>query len=209
MGELQKALGDISSIKRQIADSTEFRGYGAATLASTSVMAVLAAFVQARLVHDAWAQLRVYMTIWAVTAVLAAAVTAVSMVTRTRRMHSGLSDEMLHMAVEQFLPALGAGLLLAYAMVRHAPYSMPMLPGLLQIVFSLGIFSSCRFLPRGMQVAAAWYLVTGLVCVGLGDARAFSPWAMGLPFCVGQMLVAAVLWMGSRNQEAEAPGMGE
>ena len=33
MNDLNRALGDISSIRRQMARSTEFRGYGPATLA--------------------------------------------------------------------------------------------------------------------------------------------------------------------------------
>ena len=40
MNDLYKALGDISSIRRQVAHSTEFRGYGPATLATTSGFAV-------------------------------------------------------------------------------------------------------------------------------------------------------------------------
>ena len=32
MNDLHKAIGDISSIRRQMARSTEFRGYGPATL---------------------------------------------------------------------------------------------------------------------------------------------------------------------------------
>jgi len=40
MNDLNKALGDISSIRRQVAHSTEFRGYGPATLASTGLLAV-------------------------------------------------------------------------------------------------------------------------------------------------------------------------
>ena len=47
MNDLNKALGDISSIRRQVARSTEFRGYGPATLAATGGIAVLAAGVQA------------------------------------------------------------------------------------------------------------------------------------------------------------------
>ena len=39
MNDLNKALGDISSIRRQVARSTEFRGYGPATLAATGVFA--------------------------------------------------------------------------------------------------------------------------------------------------------------------------
>ena len=52
MNDLNKALGDISSIRRQMARSTEFRGYGPATLAATGVIAVVAAGVQALWLPD-------------------------------------------------------------------------------------------------------------------------------------------------------------
>ena len=47
MNDLYKALGDISSIRRQMASTTEFRGYGPATLATTGLFAILAAAAQA------------------------------------------------------------------------------------------------------------------------------------------------------------------
>src|SRR5271156_1875485 len=52
MNDLNRALGDISSIRRQMARSTEFRGYGPATLAATGLIAFLAAAVQALFVPD-------------------------------------------------------------------------------------------------------------------------------------------------------------
>ena len=52
MDDLNKALGDISSIRRQVARSTEFRGYGPATLAATGGIAVLAAASQALLLPE-------------------------------------------------------------------------------------------------------------------------------------------------------------
>lgn len=203
MGELEKALGDISSIRRQMADTTVFRGYGPATLAATSALAAAAAELQAFVVHDPWRQVRLYLWIWGSAAVLGAALGAAGVVSRTRRMHSGLSNEMLGMAVDQFLPSLGVGVLLGIVLIRCAPAALWMLPGLLQIVFSLGVFSSCRFLPRPMQAAAAWYLLTGLACLALGDARAFSPWAMGLPFAGGQLLIAAILFFAHAKEGVE------
>ena len=70
-----------------------------------------------------------------------------------------------------------------------------MLPGLWQILFSLGVFASCRLLPRAMFLVATFYMACGLATLATarGDA-AFSPWAMGLPFGVGQWLAAAVLY---------------
>jgi hypothetical protein len=197
MTDLHKALDDISSIRRQIAHSTQFRGYGPATLATTGVIAFLAALSQSIWLRDPANHIPAYLSIWISTAVLSAALTGVQMHTRTRRIHSGLSDEMIRMAVEQFLPAVGAGLLITIVLVRFVPAVFWMLPGLWQVIFSLGIFSSCRFLPRPMVAAGAWYMLTGLVCIALGDNRALAPWTMGLAYGAGQLLVAGILFVAT------------
>jgi hypothetical protein len=204
MNDLNRALGDISSIRRQMARSTEFRGYGPATLAATGLIAVLAAGVQALLVADPASHISTYLSIWICTAAVSAALTGLQMYTRTRRMHSGMSQEMMHMAVEQFLPSVGAGLLITIVLVRYVPAALWMIPGIWQVIFSLGIFSSCRFLPRPMLAAGAWYLLTGLACIALGDSRALSPWAMGIPYGAGQLLVAAILLFGSHEGTDES-----
>lgn len=199
MNELRKALGDISTMRRQVARSTEFRGYGPATLAGTAGFAIIAAGIQRALVSDPANQVGTYLGIWIWTALASAVLIGVQMHTRSRRMHSGLADEMIRMAVEQFLPSALAGALLTVVLVRYVPASAWMLPGLWQIIFSLGVFSSCRFLPRPMVAAGVWYLATGLFCLRIGDARAFSPWAMGLPYAIGQLLVAGVLYFSSQE----------
>jgi hypothetical protein len=206
MRELDRALGEISNIRRQVARATEFRGYGAATLASTGLLAMAAAVAQAVWLPDPANHVAVYLGIWMTTAVLSCALIAVQTVNRTHRMHSGMADQMIRMAVEQFLPAAVAGALLTVAMMRSGPAGLWVLPGLWQVIFSLGVFSSCRFLPRPMGAAGAWYLATGLACVALGDARAFSPWAMGVAFGGGQLLVAAILYF---NQESQREASGD
>jgi hypothetical protein len=72
-----------------------------------------------------------------------------------------------------------------------------MLPGLWAISFSLGVFASCRFLPRPMFAVGLWYLAAGLVCLVVESGpRELSPWAMGIAFGVGQLLVALALEYG-------------
>ncbi len=203
MNDLYRALGDINTIRRQVANTTEFGGYGPATLASTAVFAVLAAVVQQLWLPDAGDHIAAYLTIWVFTALLSAVLTGVQMHTRARRIHSALSDEMIRMAVEQFLPSLIAGLLLTMVVLGSVPYAAWMLPGMWQVIFSLGIFSSCRFLPKQMLAAGGWYLLTGLTCISLGDARAFSPLAMGIPFGVGQFLTAAILFWFTSEEHNE------
>jgi hypothetical protein len=193
MNDLNKALGDISSIRRQVANTTEFRGYGPATLACTGVLAVAAAWSQAAFLPDPVNHIGSYLSIWISTAALSAGLIGTEMYARTRRIHSGMADEMIRMAVEQFLPSAGVGVLLTFVLVHYAPGAWWMIPGMWQVISSLGVFSSCRFLPRPVVAAGAWYLLTGLTAIALADNRAFSPWVMGIPFGAGQLLVAGIL----------------
>ena len=204
MNDLNRALGDISSIRRQVARSTEFRGYGPATLAATGGIAILAAAVQAIWLPNPANRIPIYLAIWLSTAILSAGLIAVQTVTRSQRLHSGLADEMIHMAVEQFLPAAGAGVLLTIVLVKYVPSALWMLPGLWQITFSLGVFSSCRFLPRPVAAVGAWYLLAGLSCLALADNRALSPWAMGIPYGAGQVMVAGILLFAAKEGSDES-----
>jgi hypothetical protein len=204
MNDLHKALDDITSMRRQMARTTQFRGYGPATLATTGAFAFSAAGLQALWVPDPGNHIATYLSIWIWTAFLSAGLIAVQMHTRTRRIHSGLADEMIRMAVEQFLPSAMAGALLTIMLVHYVPQALWMLPGLWQVIFSLGVFSSCRFLPRPMPAAGAWYLLTGLACISLGDHRALSPWAMGIPYGAGQLLVATILFFTTREDANES-----
>jgi len=197
MNDLYKALGDIRSIRKQMANTTVFRGYGPATLTATGLFALLASAVQAAWLRDPANHISAYLEIWIYTAVLSALLTGVQMYTRTRRIHSGMSNEMLRMAVEQFLPSVGAGFLVTIVLVHYVSHTVWMIPGMWQVIFGLGIFSSCRFLPRPMPLAGAWYLLTGLSCLAMGGNRALSPWTMGISFGAGQILVAAILLFSS------------
>jgi hypothetical protein len=204
MNDLNKALGDISSIRRQLAHSTEFRGYGPATLAATGVFAMLAAGVQGIWLPDPARHMSAYVGLWITVAALSAALTGAQMLTRSRRIHSSLSDEMIRMAVEQFLPSVGAGLLLTVVLLHYVSAAAWMLPGMWQVIFSLGVLSSCRFLPQPMIAAGLWYLLTGLSCIAMGDSRALSPWTMGISYGAGQLLVAAILLRTTSEDEDEA-----
>jgi hypothetical protein len=197
MNDLHKALGDISSMRRQMARSTEFRGYGPLTLAATAGMALAAAGIQVMWIPNPAMHIRIYLGIWIWTAICATFLIGLQTVTRTRRMHSGLADEMLHMAIEQFLPSVLAGALITTVLYLYVPSALWLLPGIWQVIYSLGVFSSCRFLPRRMRIAGAWYLMTGLICIGCGNARSLSPWAMGIPYGVGQLLVAGILFFNT------------
>jgi hypothetical protein len=174
-------------------------------VAATAVLAVAAAAFQAVWLAEAAANAGAYIGLWAATAAVSVVLIGLEMVARTRRIHSGLADAMIHAATEQFIPAGAAGLLLTVVLLRYAPQSLWMLPGLWQIVFSLGLFASCRSLPRPMFAAAVWYLAAGLGSLAFANGQnAFSPLAMAIPYGVGQSLIAFVLYRASGETDAEA-----
>jgi hypothetical protein len=200
MSNLNEALAEISAIRSQIARETEFRGYGPASVAASGIIALTVAMLQALWLSGSTHDFRAYLAIWIATAAISLTLSGTETVLRARRVHSSFANEMIYQAAEQFLPALAAGLLLTVVVVRFAAHSVWMLPGLWQVMFSLGIFASRRFLPRQMVFVGMWYLAAGLICLAVGGENApFSPWAMGIPFGIGQLLVAAVLRYGYRE----------
>ena len=86
---------------------------------------------------------------------------------------------------------------------RYAPDALQLLPGLWQIVFSLGVFASCRSLPRGMFAVGVWYLAVGLATLALAASAPFAALAMAIPFGAGQFLMAFVLYRATGGDHGE------
>lgn len=194
MSDLDKALADIGAIRSRIAADTVFRGYGPAALAATGGVALLTALAQALWLADPTGQPLAFVLGWAAAAVLSAGIVRWEMRRRADRDHSGLADAMIHNAARQFLPSAAAGILLTAVLLLQAPESVWMLPGLWQLLVGIGIFASGRTLPRAIGLAGGWYFAAGLAVLMLGSVdHMLSPWTMGLPFLIGQCLMAAIL----------------
>jgi hypothetical protein len=193
--ELREALTQIAEIRQQMARTEMFRGYRALPVAGTGLLAMAAALIQSFWVSEPQSQLSAYLALWFGAAGLSLAICVLAMVLRHRYLSSALQREIAWLAVEQFVPALAAGGLVTVAIVLSAPQSLWLLPGLWQVFFSLGIFASYRLLPRATLGVAFFYLASGSLSLVLARGEwALSPWVMGVPFGVGQLLVAAVLY---------------
>jgi hypothetical protein len=202
MRDLDKALADILAIRTQIAAGTAFRGYGPAAMAATSAIALFTILAQVLWLDDATAQPLAFFACWFVAALISAIIIGIEMRARSYRHHSGLADTMIYQAVEQFLPAGAAGAGLAVVLWRYAPEQLWMLPGLWQLLVGLGIFASTRSLPRIVAVVGAWYFLAAFAVLLLASgSHALSPWTMGLPFVIGQGLMAAALHLASGDDD--------
>ena len=194
--ELEEALARVSEIRLQIARSEPFRGYRSATAAFSGLVAIGAAAVQPLVIRDPAADPQAYLVLWIVAAFVSVAITAVEMTVRCRRSASPTAARLTWLAVEQFLPCTIVGAVVTLVLVFSVPASLWMLPGFWGVIFSQGVFASCRLLPRPIFWVAVYYLACGAATLALAQGpRSFSPWAMGITFGGGQLLAAAVLYI--------------
>jgi hypothetical protein len=204
MRDLDKALADIVVIRNHIAAGTTFRGYGPAAIAATGALAIITATAQTLWLDDANAKPLVFLAGWVATAVVAVAIIGAEMLGRSRRHHSGLANALIFNAIEQFLPAGIAGALLTAVLMQFAPEALWMLPGLWQVLVSLGIFASVRSMPRSIVFVGAWYFVAGFGTLMIASQHhMLLPWLMGVPFVIGQFLMAAMLHIAFGAADAE------
>jgi hypothetical protein len=200
--ELQEALTQIYEIRQQVAQTEVFRGYRAASVACTGMIALLGAAAQSVWIPDPAQDITAYLILWIGVAALGVGITGAEMLWRCRHTLTSPRTIATHtLAIGQFIPAVIAGGLVTFVLVGFAPQVLWLLPGLWSIFFSLGIFASFRLLPRATFLVAVFYLFAGLLTVALAQGpAAFSPWAMALPFGIGQYFAAGVLaWTLERH----------
>lgn len=206
MSEFQKALADIGAIRQQLAAGTVFRGLGPIVIATTGGLALTTASAQTLWRDALAADPGTLLLGWVGVAVVSAVLIGIEMLSRSQRHHGRLATEMILNAIEQFLPAAAAGIAIGAVLAIHAPALLWMLPGLWQILVAIGLFASMRFLPRTVALAAGFYFVAGVLALITGaQAQVPTPWMMGLPFGIGQLLLASVLYVafGGDNDQVQ------
>lgn len=192
---LREALTQIAEIRSAVAATEQFRGYRAAPVAFSGGLAIAAAVAQPLLLPNPTADLAGYLALWFGAAVVGLVAAGVRIVKRDWFAASVMRRELTRHAVAQFAPCLAAGLLVTVAIARHAADAAWILPGVWQVVFSLGVFASWRLLPKPTVWVGVFYLLAGTYNLAFAHGpAALGPWAMGVPFGVGQLAVAGILY---------------
>ena len=180
MRDLHRALADIGNIRLQLAAGTMFRGFGPPVIAATGLLALVAAALQAVWIEDHPDPI-VFLGVWISVAIVSATLIGIEMLARTRRHHAGLADAALFNAVEHFVPFGAAGAVIAAILLRFAPDTAWMLPGLWQVLIGrpvrrLALPAAARrhrrrlVFPGGRRCPHA--VQRDAVAVALGDGRA-------------------------------------
>jgi hypothetical protein len=199
MTDIDSALRHVARIRDQLAASTRFQGFAPAIVAATGALALALALYQTWTTEPT-TDARPALVQWIMLAVICTAMIGTEAVIRARRFHRAMADTMINTALRQFLPCGMAGAIAGIVILTRAPDQVWMLPGLWQLLVAVGICASLVSLSRQMAWAAGWYFIAGaasLLCMSEGNA--FSPWSMGLPFGLGQLLVALVLQRAAKS----------
>lgn len=194
MNDVDSALDDISRIRDQLAASTRFEGLAPKVVGFTGGLA----FVLAAWQWDAGDE---NLIAWILLAAICAALIGTEAIIRARKHHRAMADRLLNTTLQRFLPTAMAGAVVGLVVLVRLPEHVSLLPGVWQLLMGVGIFAVLGNLPRQMVLAAIFYFTTGTVCLLLSTASAgVTPWLMGIPFGVGQLLVAAILHIASSGK---------
>jgi hypothetical protein len=198
--ELREALTQISEIRQRVAQSEVFRGYRAVPVAFSGLLALATAGVQMIYLPEPAAP--AYIALWVGAAFVSLLATGLEIFLHHRHARSTMARQLTWLALRQFAPCLAAGALVMVSVVTYAPGNLWMLPGLWAMLFSLGIFASYRLLPKPTFWVATFYMIAGTMLLALRE-DALSPWAMGVPFGIGQFFSAAVLYWTLERPDGE------
>jgi len=193
--ELRDALDQIAEIRHRLAEAETFRGYRAISAALSGVVAVAAAVLQPLFIPAPVDDPIAYVVLWSVVAAVGLGSAALSMWLTERAARDARSQPLTRTGLAPLIPCLVAGVCVTLVLVRLAPETGWLLPGLWQIFFSQGMFAACRTLPRLVFVVPSFYLFSGLCTLWLARGEyALTPLAMALPFGLGQTLAAISLY---------------
>lgn len=192
--QIDDAIAQIAEIHQHLERNEIFRGYRAAPVLVSSLVAMLGGFLQPLIIRDATE----FVLYWIAIAGVNASICGID-VLRHYRKDNPHRQRQARRSLIQLLPSLWVGLLITVIFLYQGGSLIPWLPGLWTLVFGLGLLSARPNLPRAIGWVGCFYLLagTGLLCLA-NDGSSLSPWGMGLSFGAGQLATA---WVLHRNVE--------
>jgi hypothetical protein len=193
--ELREALDSIATIRRRMDDAERFRGYRSVPVAASALLAIVAGWLQPVFVSRPEQSLSSYVLLLSAVAAISLAMSAFAMLLHDHVNHGTWLRPHSWLTISQFGPCLIGAAVVTSVVIHYAPEAAWILPGLWQLFYCQGVFAACRQLPRPAYAVAVFYLLSGIATLLLAQRdQAFAPWAMAIPFGVGQFLSAVILY---------------
>lgn len=194
--QLDRALAQLSEIHAQVLRSEVFRGYRARPCLLTGALALVAAILQPA---TARTDFELFAGYWTLAAALCAGIGAADLWLTARA--RGESWQRIRAVIAQLAPVCTVGLVMPWILLDAGDRAQALLPGIWTTLFGIGLFASLPYLPRTLGWVALFYLGTGILLLLAATPGALSPWLLGVPFAVGQLAAAYVLWTSLERRD--------
>ena len=203
---VDKAMAQIEEIHGHLLKGQIFHGYRTFPVMLMGCLAIAAAWGQ--FFFRAALSPTGYVAYWTGVAFFAFAMGSGGLVQDYLCAATPAARRKTRIVVGQLLPSLAVGVVLSYGFMQTKDSSLvAFLPALWALLYGLGLLSSRPFLPRMMGWVAGFYLLCGCVllhrAVGLGIGG-LSPWSVGLPFGLGQLVSALALYWNLERDQCES-----
>lgn len=200
MNDVDRALSQIEDMHAHLAASTRFQGIAPEVNALSAILVLVVATAQ-----TLWPQILApdalgYIVVWAAVSLASTCLVGAEAVSRARRLHGPLAPSMLRLAMLKALPFTATGLVITGVICILSIENAWLLPGMWQLLVALIGFSAASSLPRTIIWAASWYFLCGTVVLAIGaGTEELSPWMMGIPLAVGQVIVAIIFYSAGKS----------
>lgn len=203
MTDHREAFARLEEIHQHLARTEVYRGYRALPVALSGLVGIAAAALQPVLMPPQGPP-ELFAYYWIGVAGAAGGLAFLEIAYGYLRETSPTVRRRTRIVTSQFIPCVAAGLVitLCLAQMSRTADVVGALPGIWAILFSLGIFASRTYLPHLMGWVGLGYFVAGsTLLVAATSWTTPSPWSVGIPFGVGQLASAAVLYWNLERTE--------
>lgn len=191
--DASRALDQIAEIHRQMAKGEVYRGYRSLPVALSGAIGLAAAWLQPAGVGAV--DPAGFVLYWSIVAAAAAFVGGSEILYNYVVHEEAAGRRHTRQVIGQFLPSLAGAAAITGCVVRFDAGLAPLMPGLWAICFGIGVFASRPYLPKASGWVALSYFAAGVALLWFARAGdSLSGWRVGVPFGVGQLFAAAVLW---------------
>lgn len=192
--EHDRALERIAEIHAHMSRGEVYRGWRPVPVAVSGLIGLAAAAARPGLGDPIG-----FVTYWLAVAVTAMIIGCSEIALQYVRAPEGYERRHTRQVLEQFLPALAAGVFVTVTFVRLSRALVPLLPGLWALFFGIGILAARPYLPRVAGLTALYFWTAGLAAIWFGpEIERSLGWVVGLIFGGGQLLGALLLWRDGR-----------
>lgn len=199
--DIDSALEELSGIRDQLASSTRFQGFAPTIVALTGGLALALMIYQLTQNISPLNEVRL-VTEWIFLAIISSLLIGTEAIIRARRLHHAMADTMVNSTLRRFLPVGLAGIIIFMVILVRQPTLVWILPSLSQLLIGIGIFAALSSLPKQVIWGSIWYFTAGSITLIIAvDNQSFSPWLMGIPYGLGQIVMAILLYISEKGKK--------